>query len=98
MAKRQQRETDVLPDGYHPVSSRSIRELVDCLVEKEGRKGRASEALAELKGQLEQDIETAQDEGVKRRHKEDLWFVEGYMQTPAAAIADINSANRKIKR
>jgi hypothetical protein len=80
------------PEGYQPVSSRAIRELVELIVDSSS--GNARERLLQLREGLLWDIAHAADEESRRRDVRDLYFLEGYLGTPASQIADIRSARK----
>ncbi len=83
------------PEGYEPISSLSIRELVDSIVDV-GR-GNARARLMGLKQELEQAVARATDEQARARNQQDLAFVEGYLETPASQIADIKAGRKGRK-
>ena len=80
------------------MATRPIRELVNHIVTCEGKKGKAVDGLQALHTRLQNDIQATNDGEAKRRLQQDSWFLEGYMQTPAAALADCQSACKMIDR
>jgi hypothetical protein len=80
------------PEGYQPVSSRAIRELVELIVDSSS--GDARVRLEQLRNRLLWDIAHAADEESKKRDTRDLFFLEGYLGTPASQFADIKSIRK----
>lgn len=70
----------------------TIRELVDRIVD--GKRG-AIKSLDELHDTLESELEAATDARERQRIKDDLQYLEGYQETPAAVLADLHARRKR---
>lgn len=82
--------------GHVPQSS--IRTACDQIVDCYGPKGKAVEKLQTLYANLQAELEREQDWQRQITLKGEIAFMEGYMETPAARIADIKWAQKGIRR
>lgn len=80
------------------VPQSSIRTACDQIVDCYGPKGKAVEKLQKLYGNLQTELEREEDFQRQMTLKGEIAFMEGYMQTPAARIADIKWAQKGIRR
>ena len=67
----------------------TIYQLVDTLVSAHGARGHAVDKLEELKLTLQTSYERCQEPGERLRLRCDLEYVSGYLETPAALLADL---------
>ena len=69
----------------------TISILVERIVNTEGKKGQAVAKLGELHAKLKGELDEAIDQAEQKRLEHDLQYLEGYQQTPAALIADMQA-------
>lgn len=76
----------------------TIKELVNKIVDTHGKRGEAVFRLNQLHDKLEDEMEAATDPQEKKRISDDLEFLEGYQETPAALLADLQARPVHRKR
>ena len=72
----------------------SFKDSVNSLVEVQGKKGRAREALSNFYETVLEDWGRASAE-TQPMLRAQLDFLEGYMEGPAAVLADLKHLNRR---
>lgn len=75
-----------------------IAEACDQIVDRYGPRGKAQEKLAQLHADLTAELEQAKEHERQYALKCEVAYLEGYMETPAAKIADIKWATKGIKK
>jgi hypothetical protein len=73
----------------------TIGELVNRIVDKEGARGKATETLAQLHERLESELEATNDPDKRKRLENDLEYLTGYEETPAALLADLHARRKR---
>lgn len=72
-----------------PKDDVTVRELVQRIVRTEGPKGQAVAGLNKLHKKLTRAMEIATDPDERRRINYDIQYLEGWQETPAALLADM---------
>ena len=76
----------------------TIKELVHRIVDAGERSGKSTENLAKLHDKLVSEMEAATDPVERTRIYHDLCFLEGYQETPATLMVDLNAIKRHAMR
>lgn len=74
----------------------TIKALVEKIVDVDGPKGKAVVKLEQLHERLMRELGEADNPQEQTRLSHDLEFLEGFQSTPAAQIADLIAAQKKI--
>lgn len=78
--------------------NQTIFQLVDTLVSVHGARGHAMDKLEELELSLQREYEGCSDPTEQKRIGLDLAYVQGYMETPAALLADLNGRKSRARQ